>query len=306
MKRVVISLALALFVCAPHAHAQPDPTSNTMPYRVKQGDHLELLAAEFYGDRTKAVFIMVENRILHPRPLRPGERLRIPVSRMITTAPGDTFETLAGTYLGDARRGTFLAEFNGLTPEDTIPGGTELLIPFTVTHTAQATESLGQIAAAYFGDSKNGDMLRRYNFLDKDSLAKGEQLKIPVYNVRLQASKMPAVDADSKSRRERQHSAALRAARALPAARIAWREGDYAGVKAALAEVELDIDFLDSTAAAEVGVLVGATHIAFGDTKPALEAFKRVLERKPTYQLSPYYYSPKILAVWNEAHADKP
>ena len=42
-------------------------------------------------------------------------------------------------------------------------------------------------------------------------------------------------------------------------------------------------------------------HVALGDTKPALEAFKRVLERKPTYQLSPYYFPPKIQAVWKEA-----
>lgn len=304
MRRLLLALALSL--ASPRAHAQPDPTSDTIPYRVKQGDHLELLAAEFYGDRTKAGFIMAENKILHPRALKPGERLRIPVSRLITTAPGDTFETLAGTYLGDARRGTFLAEFNGLTPEDTIPAGTELLIPFTITHTAQSTESLGQIAAAYFYDSKVGDMLRRYNFLEKDSIEKGESITVPVYNVRLQASKMPPVDAESRSRRDRQRSAESAAARALPAARLAWRAGDYAGVKAALAEVELDIDFLDSAQAAEVGVLVGATHVAFGDTKPALEAFKRVLERKPTFQLSPYDYSPKIMAVWTQAHSEKP
>ena len=70
------------------AHAQ-DATNNTRLYRVKQGDSLELIAAEFYGDRMKAVFIMVENKLTHARPLKPGERLRIPVNREITTSPGD-------------------------------------------------------------------------------------------------------------------------------------------------------------------------------------------------------------------------
>jgi LysM repeat protein len=297
---VVIAL---LVLAAPRAHAQ-DGTGDTINYRVKQGDHLELIAAEFYGDRTKAVFIMVENRILHPRPLRPGERLRIPVSRPYTTVPGDSWVTLAATFLGDARRGTFLAEFNGLSPDDSLAGGAELSIPFVVTHVAQAPESLGQIAAAYFGDAKNAEMLRRYNFLAKDALEKGEALKVPVYNVRLSASKMPAIDADSKARRERGRQAAAKAARALPAARLAWKAGDYAGVKAALAEVELDIDYLDTAQAIDVSVLVGATHVAYNDIKPALESFKRVIERKATYQLDPYYFSPKIMAVWNDAHAE--
>src|SRR5690606_25553840 len=143
--------------------------------------------------------------------LKAGERLKIPVSRQITTSPGDTFESLAQTYLGDPRRGTFLAEFNGLSPEDSLASGTPVSIPFTVTHTASATESIGSIAAAYFGDTKNAPMIRNYNFLEKDAIEKGDRLIVPIYNVRLQASKMPAIDAQSKERRERQRLAQQRA-----------------------------------------------------------------------------------------------
>ena len=45
-------------------------------------------------------------------------------------------------------------------------------------------------------------------------------------------------------------------------------------------------------------------HLAYGDTKPALESFKRVLERKPTHRLGPYHYSPKILETWRAAGGD--
>jgi LysM repeat protein len=272
-----------------------------MAYKVKQNDSLGLIAAEFYGDRNKAIFIMVANKIVHPRPLKAGERLKIPVSRQVITAPGDTFESLAGTYLNDIRRGPFLAEFNDLSPEDGLPSGTAISIPFTVTHTAQATESIASITAAYFGDTKNAGMIRRYNFLEKDSIEKGEQLSVPIFNVRLQASKMPSIGAESKARRERQQKAQTAAAKAIPAAKQAWRNGDYAEVKAALAEVELDIDYLDLSQAVEVGILLGSLHVAYNDPKPALEAFKRVVERKPTHQLAPYLYSPKVLAVWKEA-----
>lgn len=296
-----ILVALATLVAAMPAFAQPEATSDTVTYRVKQNDSLGLIAAEFYGDRNKAIFIMVANKIVHPRPLKAGERLKIPVSRQVITSPGDTFESLAATFLGDIRRGPFLAEFNDLSPDDGMPSGTAISIPFTVTHTAQATETIANITAAYFGDTKNAGMIRRYNFLEKDEIEKGEQLSVPIFNVRLQASKMPSLTADSKARRDRQQKAQDAAARSIPAAKQAWRDGDYAEVKAALAAVELDIDYLDLSQAVDVGVLLGSLHVAFNDPKPALEAFKRVLERKPTHQLSPYLYSPKVLAAWKEA-----
>lgn len=293
-------LALAALLATRLAHAQEAPT-DTVSYRAKQGDSLELIAAEFYGDRTKAVFIMVENRLTHARPLKPGERLRIPVSREITTAPGDTFESIAATYLGSARRGLFLADFNGMTAEDSIPAGTPLTIPFTITHTAAATESLSDIAKAYFGDGKNAEMLRRYNFLDKAALEKGEALIVPVYHVRLSAAKMPALDADAKGRKEHRREASARVARALPAARQAWKDGDFAAVKGALAQLEPELDYLDTAEAVEVGVLLGAAHVAYDDGELALASFKRVLDRQAHTVLRRYDYSPKILAVWQKA-----
>ncbi|MDB4963230.1 MAG: Peptidoglycan-binding lysin domain protein [Myxococcales bacterium] len=299
MTRAALVLAILLAAAGP-ATAQV-PASDTLTIRAKPNDSLALLAAEYYGDRNRAIFIMVANKIVHPRPLKAGERIKIPVSRQVITSPGDTFETLAAAYLGNALRGTFLAEFNNLSPDDTLASGTSLSIPFTVTHTASATESIASIAAAYFGDTKNATMLRQYNFLEKDAIEKGEQLIVPIFNVRLSASKMPSIDADSKARRERQKEVQARAATALPAAKQAWRIGDFGEVKGALAEVELYLDYLDTAQAVDVGVLLGSLHVAFNDTKPALEAFKRVLERKSTHQLSAYQVSPKVLAVWKEA-----
>lgn len=297
---LLIVSALGTVPGSPHAHAQ-GMTSDTVVHRVKQGDSLELIAAEFYGDRTKAVFIMDENKMTHARPLKPGERLRIPVSREVTTAPGDTFESLAGTYLGSTRRGMFLADFNGISVDDSLPAGTVLTIPFTIVHTAAAAESLSDIAKAYFGDGKNAELLRRYNFLDRTSIDKGEPLIVPVYHVRLSAARMPALDAESKARRDHRREAAARAAKALPAARQAWKVGDFAGVKAQLAQLEPDLDYLDSSEAVDVGVLLGAAHVAYDDAELALAIFKRVIDRQSHYALSRYLYSPKILAVWQKA-----
>ncbi|GEM_PF-1145605 len=300
MKSLLLVVAIA--VAVPRTAVAQNDQSDIITIKVKQGDTLALLAAEFYSDRNKAIFIMVANKLDHPRPLKPGERIKIPVSRPYTTAPGDTFETIAANFLGDAKRGTFLAEFNGLQPDDRIPSGTDLFIPFTITHTAANTESISQIAQAYFGNDKNAQMIRHYNFLgEKDSLAKGEKLIVPIFNVRLSASKLPPIDADSNKRREKQKKAQANAALALPAAKIAWRDGDFALVKDTLAGVGQDVDYLQTEQAVAVGVMLGAMHLAFGDEKPALEAFKRVLERKPAHVLSPYFYAPKVIAVWKEA-----
>jgi len=298
MKRLVAAAVLVVALRAP-AHAQ-EP-NGTLLYKVKQNDSLPLIAAEFYGDRNKAIFIMVANKMEHPRKLRAGERLKIPVSRQLITSAGDTFETLAKAYLGDPRRGSFLAKFNSLDEHRSLASGTELSIPFTVTHTAENTESIASITAAYFGDSKNAAVIRGYNFLEKDAIEKGERVTIPIFNVRLQASKLPSLDADSRKRVDAQHRARERAATALPAARQAWRDGDFAGVKDALAELESELDYLDALQAADAGVLLGATHIAYNDTKLAQVAFKRVLSRRPAHQLNAYLFSPKVLAAWKEA-----
>lgn len=297
MRRLVVAAVLVLALRAP-VRAQD---TGTVLYKVRPNDSLSLIAAEFYGDRNKAIFIMVANKMEHPRKLRPGERLKVPVSRLLITSPGDTFESLAKSLLGDARRGKYLARFNNLDEGSSLASGTEISIPFTVTHTARSTESIASITAAYFGDAKNAALISGYNFLDKNAIDKGERVTIPIFNVRLQASKLPALDADSRKRVNEQRRARERAATAIPAARQAWREGDFAGVRDALAEAESELDYLDALQAAEAGVLLGATHVASNDNKLALVAFKRVLQRLPAHQLDAFHFSPKVLAVWKEA-----
>jgi LysM repeat protein len=290
-------IALALLLATAPALAQ-EPT-DSVPYRVKEGDTLPLLAAEYYGDRKKAIFIMVKNKIEHSRPLKNGERLKIPVPREITSAPNDTFETLAANYLGDARRGIFLAEFNNMSPEDHLPAGTQLQIPFTVVHKADATETLASIGAAYFNDKTQGDMLRRYNYLEKTSIEKDESIQVPIFNVRLTAAKMPALDAESKQRREAKREAGELASTSLPKAWQAWRTGEVKQIEPLL--VKVDIDYLDTNQAVEVAILRGLAAVADGNTDLAKENFKAAHGRKESFVMRKFDYSPKIIELWTAA-----
>lgn len=292
---VIASLALTLAARASHA----DAPHHTITYRVKQGDTLPLIAAEYYGDRNKAIFIMVENKIAHAKALKPGERLRIPVSREVTTSPDETWETLAGAYLGDPRRASFLADFNNMSAQESVPAGTSLHVPFSVTHKAEATETLANISAAYFGETKHAEMLRRYNFLEKNSIERGETIMVPVFHVRLQASKQPPPDAEAKRRQALRRSAASDAVTALPKAWQAWRAGEYTVIETLL--LKIDPNYADAKHAMDVYLLLGLAHTAEGKVDLAIDDFKKVLALKPTYVLRKFDYSPRVLEVWGKA-----
>jgi LysM repeat protein len=294
MKRIV-----PLLLIVGTASATPSETADTVTIRAKQNDSVSMLASEFYGDRNKFPYIIAENRFTKPRPLVQGQRLRIPILREITTAPNDTFQSLAETLLGDPRRGGFLAEANQLSADDSLAAGTPLIVPFTVTHTADNRETLAHIAATYYSEPKFGEILKSYNFLDKAVLDKGEAITIPSLQVKVHPAKIPPPDAESKARRERRRDNTRLAASAIPVARHAWRIGDYAMVKKQL--IDIDVAFVEVGPAVEVGVLLGSAQIAFGEADKALVTFRSVLDRKPTHTLRKVDHSPKVLAVWKKA-----
>jgi len=295
MRAVVVATAL-LCMSASSVAAQ---NLETIRVKVNRGDTLELLAAEYYGDRQHAVFIMTANQMTHPRKLRPGTKLKIPIQREITTSVGDTLEGLAEEFMGDSRRAEFLAAFNNLADDARVEAGRRIVIPFHVTHKAASSETIESIAAAYLGDSKKAALLKRYNFTDKQALAAGEKLVIPIFNVRVRPEKLPAPDASSTEREARLREMEERAVSALPDARASWRSGDYAAVKKTL--VDIDLDYLPSETAAEVGLLLGSAYIAFDDSDSALATFQKALLRLPSHSISARYYSPKVRDVWSKA-----
>lgn len=292
------STALAIVVAlTATAYGQ---SNATLPYRVKQKDTLAVIAAEYYGDRSDAVFIVVENKLKDGR-VKQYDRLRIPTTREITTERGDTFESLAKTYLGDASRAEILADFNGIPVADTPATGTVITIPFHIQHTADGNESLGQVSTKYFGDSKRAELIARYNKLGKTTLEKGESVLVPVLDVRVRPSKLPAVEGEAKTRREQHKKTMTSAAAALPQARAAWLGGDFAQTRDLLQPYAEYFDYLDLPMAVEIGLLLGRSYVAFGQSKEAVAAFTQVLDRKPSHRLSAYAESPKVIDAWKQA-----
>jgi LysM repeat protein len=288
------ALLLVAFVAS--AHAQP----GTQPLRVKPKDSLDLIAAEYYGDRQFGILIIAENKLKNAK-LPPFARLRIPVTRDIVTQEGDTFETLSEQYMGDKKRAPMLADFNGLDVVETPAIGTPLTIPIQVTHVAEGTESLASIAQRFLDDSKLGDLIRRYNFLDKMTIEKGESVVIPVLTLRVRPGKSIGLDADAKAR-EAEHIKAMAAVEeVLPAAHASWLLANFKDVKTALLPFADKTQLLDMKVAVDLNLLLGKAHVAFGENDAAIAAFKRVLARKNWHRLSSFAESPKVIAAWKLA-----
>ncbi|HLU67089.1 MAG TPA: LysM peptidoglycan-binding domain-containing protein [Kofleriaceae bacterium] len=291
--------AALIAAAAPPAAAQRADAAYTV-HKVQRGDTLELLAAEYYGDRRHKIYIMIENRLDHARELKPGEKLRIPISNEVTVSVGDTLASLAAQYLGDERRAKYLAEFNGLDPDGSVAAGMSITIPLRVTYRAAGDESLAAIASALFADDRKAALLKAYNFLQRDRLARGDTIVVPIY-LRVQPSKRRPPDAESAALIAKRTEMLEAARRVLPDARAAWKAGDYAAVKRGLAELVATLPYLDTELVVEIGVLLGSAYVAFGDLDTARATFEQVLARKPKHALSAYQHSPKVREVWRKA-----
>ena len=217
--------------------------------------------------------------------------------------PGDTFETLAATYLGDPRRGTFLAEFNGLSPDDASRAAPRSDPVHGHAHRRRRPRSIASITAAYFGDTQERGADPRLQLpraghdrqgrVDRSSRSSTSGAGVEAAVDRRDAKRV-AIASSSRSER---------AAKALPAAQQAWRARRLRRASRPRSrEVELDIDYLDPRRPSRSACCSARLHVASNDDKPALEARSSTCSSaSPGSQLDAYSYSPKILAVWKEA-----
>jgi hypothetical protein len=300
VKPVVWGAAIALAIGLAMPPLALGQAHEGISHQVSPDDTLELLAAEYYGDRRHAALLRLANGMDEPRDLRRGERIRIPVGQRVVTRAGDRLESLAATHLGDDRRATFLAEYNDVSPNALLAAGELLRLPFHLTYRARERVSLGVLGARYLRGSRDADILRAYNFLDEDVevLSEGDTILIPALHIAVRAARLPRLSDGAVARVETRRAAQAEAEAALPAARHAWRRGDYEAVARRLAP--LDLDYLDADVALEASLYLGGAHIARGDEMTAEAVFRAALVRDPDYEMSAYLFSPAIRTLWEQ------
>src|SRR3954471_20442002 len=106
--------AVAVTLLALTASASASASAKVIVYSAKQGDTPESVAADYYGNRSQAIFILETNGLERDKPLKPGQKVRIPTAFHYRVRKGDTLEGLSQKFLDDKRRAKFLAAFSGL------------------------------------------------------------------------------------------------------------------------------------------------------------------------------------------------
>jgi LysM repeat protein len=287
-------------------------------YTARAGDTAESVAADYYGNRSLALFIAEGNGSKDGK-LKTGQRVRIPTAYKYKLRKGDTLEGLAQRFLDDKRRAGHLALVNGIKLNDKLREGQELLIPFQHLHTADAPESLSAVARAFYGDASKAKLLSDFNFRNAPMLAKGEKLLVPIAHVRIRAVRLqtpptpspapregrpppptPVAAASADEARRREEELAARVASQLSQAEKAYKEGAYQDVPATLDKL-LAAEDPSEAQLAEIFRLKAFAYVALGMEELASNAFREVLARKPDVALDEATISPKIRAALERA-----
>jgi LysM repeat protein len=308
-----VAAALGVLLMAGTASAK------VVVYSAKPGDTPESVAADYYGNRSQALFILETNGLERDKPLKPGQKVRIPTSFHYRVHKGDTLEGLAGKFLDDKRRAPFLAAFSNMRSTDKLREGQDLLIPFQHVHRTEVPESLQSVARTFYGDASKWKLLADYNFRQAPILAKGERVLVPISSVHIRAVRLlPVVEkaagskikevppvptlaaAPPKEAQAREAALAEKVGKSLAIAEKAYKDGSYSDVPSVLDKV-LTEDEPSEAQLAELFRLKAFAYVALGLDELAVNAFREVLARKPDVALDEATVSPKIRAALDRA-----
>ncbi|MDB4970743.1 MAG: Peptidoglycan-binding lysin domain protein [Myxococcales bacterium] len=307
-----IAVAAVLLLAATNASAK------VVVYAAKPGDTPESIAADYYGNRSQAVFILESNGLERDKPLKPGQKVRIPTAYRYKVHKGETLEGLAQKFLDDKRRAPFLAAFSGMRSNDKLREGQDLLVPFQHVHRTEVPESLQSVARTFYGDASKSKLLMDYNFRSAPMLAKGEKVLVPISHVKIRAVRLlPVAEkappgkakevpvptlaaAPTKEALKREAELAERVGKQLAIAEKAYKDGSYSDVPAVLDKV-LTVEEPSEAQLAELFRLKAFAYVALGLDDLAVNAFREVLARKPDASLDEATVSPKIRAALDRA-----
>lgn len=310
-------VVFALLISTAHA-----ANARVVVYSAKNGDTPESIAADYYGNRSQAIFVIETNGLERDKPLKLGQKVRIPTAVRYRVRKGETLEGLAQRFLDDKRRAPFLAAFNGMRGTDKLREGQELVMPFQHVHRTEVPESLQSVARAFYGDASKAKLLADYNFRTAPMLAKGEKILVPIAHVKIRAVRLqapppekpivgkakdkepplppPPVPVPPQEAQKREAELAARVGKSLAIAEKAYKDGAYSDVPSVLDKVLTDEDPSEAQLA-EIFRLKACAYVALGLDELAVNAFREVLARKPDVALDEATVSPKIRAALERA-----
>lgn len=296
---------------------------------VREGDSLGSISELHYGSSWKHVYIAGVNGLDDPRKVNVGQRLKIPVVWKVRVRSGERLSSVARRLLGDTRRASFLARFNGIDEKGKLDKGQTLLIPILVHHKVKRGESLTTIAKRYFRNSKMRFTLRDYNFLSTMKVEPGRTVVVPIFDkaalsstVERRVRKSRALAAKRpgnghKPRPPKAQPAKVAVALAAPAEEVAagdtaiesaealYAEGYYQKSAKRLTRLLPKLAGETPQRRARAHRALAFCYVALGQRAEAVEQFRRMLEALPTATLDPIRTSPKILELFEPAREER-
>ena len=119
-RHLYLGISTALFVFLAVISSVNASVTN---YTIHKGDSLTSIAAKFYGNRENFREIALYNGIGDPGLIRPGQRIKLPYSKMTTLGKGESLSMMAKKEWGNAKLYPILAAANGLRSPEAVPAG---------------------------------------------------------------------------------------------------------------------------------------------------------------------------------------
>lgn len=269
-------------------------------HRVRINETLASIAEDYYGTKVPTPILAQVNGLEPKAKLEVASRLRVPTAWLYRVPRTTSLRALAKRLLGDPRRYVALQTFNrALRHRMRVKAGTQLLVPFTLSHTVSSKDTFIGLARRYYGVGKRAKLIAQYNFLKGTQAAGGSTLLIPMADVRITSERLQeltnkrVLGIASGQDRERQ---------ALIEANASLRQGRYWYVPLALLRM-LARQVPAEGHVVDVFKLLAIAYVALEQRDLAVLAFKEALLRQPSLQLSPMNTSPKVIKAFHAAQS---
>jgi tetratricopeptide (TPR) repeat protein len=273
-------------------------------HMARAGETLEQLSVRYYGESDKSIVIRAANGFIHPDDgrLAEGEPVIVPEITYIHVREGESWESLANSFLSSPRRANFLAEMNELPADQMPPLGAIIKIPYHLRHIFAQNETLRSVARLYYKkEERSLEWLRKYNSSSRKKYTRGEVIIIPLLDLRFTDEEQQRIDAYRRNLSNRADFVRQKEAREIIAKlKTNYETGRYVQMVSSASKL---LGYGRLTVPQEIGIYnyLAYAYVALGEHRMAVAAFQEALSRQPEMELSSITTSPKILKAFNEA-----
>lgn len=297
-RRSVLSLTSFALATALASRARADVT-----HVYTRGETFAGIAERYYGNAALEPVIVAANFIyVQSSPtLSTGVHLTIPTVRYVQVSPNDTWERLANRYLGDGRRGPYLARINSGVFNVPPSTGAVVRLPYLLRYIVTTDEPLFELARRFYGDRSQVQFITEFNHLSSQRVTRNQVLLLPLADVVLRDRDPTSPEAVLVAA----HSAQRQVARDVPVleqyiSRGLWVEAVGLGARLASAES------LSISQRVAVNHALAVAYAALDRRDLAADAFRAVLSADPNWHPDPELTSPKVLDAWLLARGSAP